>query len=134
MACDRASSKAATSRRNLTIEYHWAEGHFDRLSALAGDLITRHVALIAKVTLPAAMAAKTASPTTPVIFVIGEDPVKAGLVASLNRPGGNATGVSDFDGSGEVDDELDILRLLNWKIGWLLAMQNSRGIEASLAP
>jgi hypothetical protein len=52
-------------RRNLTIEYRWAEGHFDRLSALAGDLITRRVALIATVTLPAAMAAKTASPTTP---------------------------------------------------------------------
>src|SRR5689334_22636532 len=58
--------------RNLTIEYRWAEGHFDRLSGLAGDLVSRRVAVIATVTLPAAMAAKAASPTTPVVFVIGE--------------------------------------------------------------
>ena len=82
--------------RNLTIEYRWAEAHFDRLQALADDLVTRHVALIATVTLPAAVVAKFTSPTTPVVFVIGEDPVKAGLVASLDRPGSNATGVSDF--------------------------------------
>jgi putative tryptophan/tyrosine transport system substrate-binding protein len=82
--------------RNLTIEYRWANAHFDRLQALAEELVSRRVTLIATVTLPAALAAKSASPTTPVVFVIGEDPVKAGLVASLDRPGGNATGVSDF--------------------------------------
>ena len=82
--------------RNLTIEYRSADAHFDRLQALADELVSRRVALIATVTLPAAVAAKSASPTTPVVFVIGEDPVKAGLVASLDRPGGNATGVSDF--------------------------------------
>ena len=82
--------------RNLTIEYRWADAHFDRLQALADELVSHRVALIATVTLPAAVAAKAASPPTPVVFVIGEDPVKAGLVASLDRPGGNATGVSDF--------------------------------------
>ena len=82
--------------RNLTIEYRWADAQFDRLRALVDELVSRRVALIATVSLPAAVAAKSGSPSTPVVFVIGEDAVAAGLVASLDRPGGNATGVSDF--------------------------------------
>jgi putative tryptophan/tyrosine transport system substrate-binding protein len=81
---------------NLTVEYRWGENHADRLPALADDLVRRRVALIAAMDSPSALPAKTASTTIPIVFSVGEDPVKLGLVASLARPGGNLTGVNFF--------------------------------------
>jgi putative ABC transport system substrate-binding protein len=99
-----------TEGKNVTIEYRWAEGHRERLSALADEFVRRRVA-VSLGTVNTAIAAKTATKAIPVVFLVGEDPVRLGLVTSMARPGGNLTGINLFNS--EVNSKrLELLRML----------------------
>ncbi len=119
--------------QNVAIEYRWAEGHYDRLPALADDLVRRKVAVIAAPTQDAALAAKAATATIPIVFNIGGDAVESGLVASMNRPGGNATGVSMFTNELEAK-RLGLLREMvpGFKTIGVLANPNKSSAESQL--
>jgi putative tryptophan/tyrosine transport system substrate-binding protein len=119
---------------NVTIVYHWAE-NFDRLSALAAELVRRRVAVIVTPTTPAAIAAKAATTTVPIVFATGYDPVASGLVASLARPGGNLTGINFFNNE-LVTKQLELLRELvpaATRVSALVNPSNVRNASIALA-
>ena len=110
--------------RNVIVEYHWAENDNDRLSAFAAELVRRQVALIVTPTTSAALAARAATQTIPIVFDIGSDPVALGLVASLNRPAANLTGVVNL-GSDIASKRLALLHELVPAIASIAMLVNS---------
>jgi putative tryptophan/tyrosine transport system substrate-binding protein len=117
--------------RNLTIEYRFAEGQYERLPALAAELVQRQAAVIIAVTTPAALAVRAATATIPIVFNTPDDPVGVGLVASLARPGGNATGVHQFN-TALGTKQLGLLRDLipsAARVGLLVNPNNSNAAE-----
>src|SRR5690349_2684629 len=135
-AAFRAGLKQAgyVDGENITVEYRWADGHFDRLTSLAADLVHRQVAVIAATTTPGALAVKGTGTTIPIVFETAGDPIKLGLVKSLNHPGDNVTGVTQLS-SELISKRLGLLHELipTAKLVGLLVDQADPRAEAQIA-
>jgi putative ABC transport system substrate-binding protein len=116
--------------QNISIEYRFAEGQFDRFSTFTADLVRRKVAVLVATSNPGAIAAKRATSTIPVVFSVGEDPVKNGIISSLNRPGGNMTGVYQLATELEAK-RLGLLHEMVPKVALIAALINSNFSAAS---
>src|SRR5262245_51223995 len=117
--------------QNVAIEMHWAEGRFEQLSELAADLVRRRVAVMVTTGVSSSLAAKAASGSIPLVFLSQDDPVKLGLVASFNRPGGNATGMSLLTGP-LVAKRLEFIRQLAGSDAPIAYLMNPHGPEAEV--
>ena len=116
-----------TEGQNIAIDYRWAENRNERLAALAADLVRRQCALIVAGGNAAALAAKSATMTIPIVFATGDDPVKVGLVPRLNRPGGNITGISFYNSADLESKQLELLREVVPKAGVIGVLVNPTG-------